>query len=279
MEEGDEVKLNILFSLADYIDEGVSLMKQNPLFSNPRDKRLITFAESSIKSVQIFLRLKSIPLTILNTTVLNVYQADLGKKFHAFLSSDQFKGILVYLLHDLREELTSLSEFGEVVEIDLNNPKPVFIILNNYIAEAEAKLAKFIEEVSNKILGYCKTIKNTFASLTLSHFKNIKSFVFDNLASQVKHLKEITEFNQSHKKDLEKLIKETIKKKIIPDFYSIQLSKMASKISKLKHLVELVKLACDIERRKNDNIGFFNIDLSIENCEECVHKYNIHIII
>lgn len=279
LNEGNQTILNILFSLADDLQEGISVMKQNPLFSKQDDKRLIAFADSSIKSLQIFLRLKTNPLTILNTTVLNVYQADLGREFHAFLTSDQIQGFVVHLVNDIRENLTSRSKFGEVVNLDLNDPKPVFVILYSYITDSEVKLAKFIQEACEKIKGYCSKIKDQFYSLCMSHFASIRQILNSNKEDQTSNLKTISEFNQSHKEKLGNLLTEAINKKIIPDFYSIELSRMQNEIAQLNHLVKLVRLACEMERRKNDNIGLFNIDLAIRPCKESVNDYNIHIII
>lgn len=279
LNEGNQHMLNILFSIADDLQEGLSLMKQNPLFSKQDEKRLITFADSSIKSLQIFMRLKSNPITVLNTTVLNVYQADLVRELHAFLSSDQLQGILNHLVTDIRENLTSMSQYGEVINLDLKDPKPVFVILNSYITDAEVRLAKFIQEATDKIKNYCTKIKNQFASLTMSHFDSISQYIFGDKENQVNNLKAISDFNQSHQKELENILTQSIQKKIIPDYYSIELAKMQNEIAQLKHLVKLVRLACEIERRINDNIGIFNIDLSIIQNKESIYEYKIHIII
>lgn len=277
--EGNHIALNIIYSLADDLQEGITLMNQNPLFSNQDDKRLISFADSSIKSLQIFLRLKSKPFTILNTTVLNVYQADLGRELHAFLSSDQLPGILIHLTNDIREKLTSLSQFGEVVELDVSNPKSVLEILYNYITENEVKLTRFITEICNKIMDYCIKIKDTLVSLIMDHYDSIKQFISATQQIQLQNLKKITEFNQAYQKDLENLLKEIVKKNIISDFYCIELSKMINEIAHLKHLVQLVKVSCEIDRRIKDNIGIFNIDLCIIKCKESFYEYNIYIII
>lgn len=175
--------------------------------------------------------------------------------------------------------MTSFSQFGEVIELDVNDPKPVFIILNSYITENEVKLAIFIKEICDKIVDCCRIIKNAFASLVLSHFDSIKKFIFAGKEIQLKNLKLISEFNQSHQSHLANFLIDFIKKKIIPDFYSIELSKKINEIAHLKHLVQLVRLTCEIERRIKDNIGIFNIDLAIIKSQESIYKYNIHIII
>lgn len=279
LRERDDIQINILYSLIDDLDEGVCLMKQNPLFSNPSDKKLLLFTESVIKSVQFFLRLKTEPLTILNTTVLNVYQSDLGKSYHSFLSLDQFKKIVIHLKHDLREELTSLSNNGKVIEIDFKNTKPVFDFLNSKIAIAEVELARYIENICVAIIDSGKKIMTQMTSVIFGRLAMIKRFLLCNVEKQIIHMKEIASFNQTNIGLTDNLLKNVIEKKIIPDFYSVKFNQLVHKVANLKHILELLKLACEGERRLNDHIKYFNIDIEIENCEECIHKYKIHVVI
>lgn len=279
LNENNQIALNIVFSVADDLQDGISIMKQNPLFSNQNDLRLINLADSSIKSLQIFMRLKSEPFTILNTTVLNVYQADLGREMHAFLLSSQLPNILLHLVNDIREKLTDLSQYGDVIKLDLQNPKPVLEIIYSHITELEVKLAEFITEICDKIKDFCKKIKNAIVPIILNHFDSIKQIISSNKETQIMNLKKISDFNKSHQNDLENVLNEAIKKNIIPDFYSKEFSQMVNEIAHFKHLVQLVKLACQIERRINDNIGIFNIDLAIVQSKESYYEYNIHIIV
>lgn len=279
LNERDEIQINILYSLIDDLDEGISLMKQNPLFSNPLDKKLLAFTESTIKSVQIFLRLKTQPLTILNTTVLNVYQSDLGNCYHSFLTLEQFRKILIHLNHDLRDELTSLTDDGKVIKIDFNNTKPVFDFLNKKITIAEVELARYIENIYTAIIECGKKIMTQMVSVILGRFAIIRKILFCNVEKQIIHLKEITSFNQSNICLTNHLLKTVIEEKIIPDFYSVRFNQLVHKIANLKHIKELLKLACECERRKNDINDYYNVDLEIENCEECIHKYKIHVFI
>lgn len=148
LNEHDDVKLNILYSIADDIADGLTIMIQNPQFLSNHDQRIILLAESEIKKVQVFLRLQSEPLEILNTTVVNVYKANLGNQCHAFLNYEQFTTLFTHLNCDIREQLTLLSPHGEVMEIDYNNPRPVYEILEKQIAFAEANLADFLNTTS-----------------------------------------------------------------------------------------------------------------------------------
>ena len=72
----DNPIFNMLCSLADHLQDGISTMLRNPLFANESDQKVISFVDYLIKSHQIFLRLEPKQFTILQTTPLQVYQVN-----------------------------------------------------------------------------------------------------------------------------------------------------------------------------------------------------------
>ena len=89
----------------------------------------------------------------------------------------------------------------------------------------------------------------------------------------------VSQFNESFHPIMKDLIEKNIKKHLLPDFYNALIGDFKSEIANLKHLKELVLLACEIERRKNDNISILHIDLIIEECDDCIQKYYIQAIL
>lgn len=91
--------------------------------------------------------------------------------------------------------------------------------------------------------------------------------------------KQVTSFVEKYWSSIEDFVEDAIKQSVIPQLYSENLAPFKLEIAQLKHLKELIFLCAEIERRKNDNIPLFNIDLGIENCETCLHKYHINMIV
>lgn len=91
--------------------------------------------------------------------------------------------------------------------------------------------------------------------------------------------KQVTSFVEKYWSSIEDFVEDAIKQSVIPQLYSENLAPFKQEIAQLKHLKELIFLCAEIERRKNDNIPLFNIDLGIENSENCLHKYHINMIV
>lgn len=124
-----------------------------------------------------------------------------------------------------------------------------------------------------------KKVKNTLVILITEGFSKISSIISGNIKVKIARLKEITEFNRSYQTDFEIFLKDLIQKKILPDFYSNDLSRMIGEVAKLKHLSNVVSLVCEMGRRIDDKYEFTNIDLEIESRPDCIHSYRIHVVI
>ena len=275
----DHPKLNMLYSLADHLQDGIATMLRNPLFANESDQKVISFVDYSIKSLQIFLRLEPKPFTILYTTHLQVYQANLEGEFHAFLSKEQLKKVFLHLTSDIRESLTSLADNGEVYPFDPQNLKDPSLFIKSLIIKKEVQIAEFYNDITQKIWSITKKIAKVLIMLVSKDFSKIIKYVKGSKEEQDSHLHEIDHFNMKHKNDVENIISQSIKKKIIPDLYNKNLSDMSSELAKLKHLKLLINLSGEIQRRLDDDFGFFHIDIKIMPSMDCIQKYEINIIV
>ena len=86
-------------------------------------------------------------------------------------------------------------------------------------------------------------------------------------------------FIQEHVDQIQSHIVNGIRNHVVPDLYSQSIAIYKGNIARFNHLKQIILLACEIARRRNDDNNAFHIDFEIENCDECVRKYHIHLIV
>lgn len=202
---GKDDELNILFSLVDYLDEGVESMLNNHSFNDETIKKIIIFTSCSIKDLQIYMRLEPKPFCILNTTSIPVYQTcELGDNMnHSILTQEQFTKINKSLVPDLREELSRRNPEYTTIDLDPTNIKPSMLFIDSLITSAEIKLAQTIGELANELEKYGKDAYKMVKDIADNYFK-VSSFIQLAIPNNNEPVKETAQCKPNCIKDISK---------------------------------------------------------------------------
>lgn len=158
----------------DFLEEGLLAIKHNRKISE-EDCHSIQFLQENLGKLQISIRIKPIELTILQTTIPNIYQTGEKEKkiFHAFLTFEQLTSIHVNLVNDI---VTSLKNLSDCKDIDIKNQENAIQNINVFIQESEINLINFFEENTNAISKYAY---KAFSIMLQSKLESVEQFLYN----------------------------------------------------------------------------------------------------
>lgn len=165
---------NLICGATDFLEEGLLAIKHNRKLSE-EDCHSIQSLLENLGKLQISIRIKPIELTILQTTIPNIYQTGEKEKkiFHAFLTFEQLTSIHENLVNDI---VTSLKNLSDCKDIDIKNQENSIQNINVFIQESEVNLINFFEENTNAISKYAY---EAFSLMLKSKLESVEQFLYN----------------------------------------------------------------------------------------------------